>query len=518
MEEQVLQPKNSGRIVIQIWGSFIASMPIFLYGLAMTWISPYEALLKGEAAEGSPSSPPLTDEDLSWMAALLYFPGPVTVFVYGLTVDKFGRKVALVLCSVPTAIGWSIPLVWATPPGFILARALVGFGAGGAFTVCPLYVKEISQDAIRGFTGSFLCLSLTFGNLLMFVLTDVVSFYSILWIMVSLPVIHIALQLWLPDSPSFLLEKGKIEEATKTIAWFRSLHPNDPRVQTDLEALLKEKKRGSPKFAPKLLFADKITAKAFFIVIGVCGLRELNGSLAVLTLAGGIFGAAGKVPGAGLTLSPNQQGILLALAQCIGASVSGQIVDRAGRKPLLLITIAAQAICLSIISIWFFLAASGLYFPGWVPIAALSVGIVFDAAGVQPIAYIITTEMFHFNIRATASIVLMSSLFFVDFAQLKIITVLLPVIGYSYLFLFFVFISIIFFIFTIFYVIETKIRTVDEIYEDLKTHGKSSRKTVESRAQTDVLLKEFNTLVVKPLACKENSEQNELLFTEKLNN
>ncbi|KAG7301031.1 hypothetical protein JYU34_015404 [Plutella xylostella] len=291
MEEQVLQPKNSGRIVIQIWGSFIASMPIFLYGLAMTWISPYEALLKGETAEGSPSSPPLTDEDLSWMAALLYFPGPVTVFVYGLTVDKFGRKVALVLCSVPTAIGWSIPLVWATPPGFILARALVGFGAGGAFTVCPLYVKEISQDAIRGFTGSFLCLSL---------------------------------------------------EATKTIAWFRSLHPNDPRVQTDLEALLKEKKRGSPKFTPKLLFADKITAKAFFTVIGVCGLREINGSLAVLTLAGGIFGAAGKVPGAGLTLSPNQQGIMLALAQCIGASVSGQIVDRAGRKPLLLITIAAR--------------------------------------------------------------------------------------------------------------------------------------------------------------------------------
>lgn len=111
----------------------------------------------------------------------------------------------------------------------------------------------------------------------------------------------------------------------------------------------------------------------------------------------------------------------------------------------------------------------------------------------------------------------MSSLFFVDFAQLKIITVLLPIIGYSYMFLFFVFISIIFFIFTILYVIETKIRTVDEIYEDLKTHGKSSRKTVESRAQTDVLLTELNTVVVKPLACMENNDQNELWCTVKWN-
>lgn len=46
-----------------------------------------------------------------------------------------------------------------TPLALVCGRALVGAGAGGAFVVCPLYVKEISEDHIRGMTGTFVIFS-----------------------------------------------------------------------------------------------------------------------------------------------------------------------------------------------------------------------------------------------------------------------------------------------------------------------------------------------------------------------
>lgn len=47
----------------------------------------------------------------------------------------------------------------AHPIALIGARALIGFGSGGGFVVCPLYVKEISEDSIRGMTGTFVIFS-----------------------------------------------------------------------------------------------------------------------------------------------------------------------------------------------------------------------------------------------------------------------------------------------------------------------------------------------------------------------
>lgn len=56
-------------------------------------------------------------------------------------------------------LGWAVKLMSAHPIALIGARALIGFGSGGGFVVCPLYVKEISEDSIRGMTGTFVIFS-----------------------------------------------------------------------------------------------------------------------------------------------------------------------------------------------------------------------------------------------------------------------------------------------------------------------------------------------------------------------
>lgn len=80
---------------------FSVCLPIFAYGTAMGWISPNKAILM---SEDSPSGSPLSEEDVSWMASIMFIFAPIAVFVFGMAADKFGRKNALLFASVPISV------------------------------------------------------------------------------------------------------------------------------------------------------------------------------------------------------------------------------------------------------------------------------------------------------------------------------------------------------------------------------------------------------------------------------
>ncbi|KOB64513.1 Sugar transporter, partial [Operophtera brumata] len=196
-------------------------MPILSYGTAMGWISPNKALLMGDY---SPSNSPLSEEDVSWMASIMFIFAPI-------------------------ALGWAVKLICTHPIALIGARALIGFGSGGGFVVCPLYVKEISEDSIRGMTGTFVIFSQTVGNLLIFILGDQLPFYTVLWILLAIPILHFCMLLRLPETPSFLIKQGKNE----VLGWLRSLPADDKLISEEVDALIIEQSTCEPKFSPKLL-------------------------------------------------------------------------------------------------------------------------------------------------------------------------------------------------------------------------------------------------------------------------
>ncbi|KOB79263.1 Sugar transporter [Operophtera brumata] len=284
----------------------------------MGWISPNKALLMGEH---SPSKTSLSEEDVSWLASIMFIFAPIGVFLYGVAADKFGRKKALLCVSVPIALGWAVKLISMQPLALIGARALIGFGSGGGFVVCPLYVKEISEDSIRGMTGTF--------------------------------------------------------EAAKVLGWLRSLPADDKLISAAVDSLIIEQATCEPKFSPKLLC--KFTFRLNLT-------REFGGCIAVLVYASQIFTEASKDPNTSIALSPNKQSILLATVQIIGSF------------PLLAITSLFGGFAMCLLAVWFYLQSIGVDMPGWVPITALCVCIFTDASGMQPLPFVIMTEMFNFQI------------------------------------------------------------------------------------------------------------------------
>ncbi|XP_032523848.2 facilitated trehalose transporter Tret1-like [Danaus plexippus] len=459
----------------QVLMSIFVCLPILTYGTAMGWISPNKKLLMGK---DSPSNPPLTEDDISWMASIMFIFAPIAVFMYGTAADRFGRKRALLCASIPISIGWAIKLISARPVALIAARALIGFGSGGGFVVCPLYVKEISEDSIRGMTGTFVIFSQTVGNLLIFVLGDLLPFHTVLWILLAVPLVHFCVLLKLPETPSYLIKCGKNEETAKVLGWLRSLPPTDKTITEEIDRLNIEQTKCEPKFSPRLLFSDKTALKAFWVALIVNLTREFCGCIAVLVYASHIFTEAGKDQNSSISLSPNKQSIVLAAVQIFGSFLACQLVDRAGRKPLLALTSALAGFSLCVLGAWFYLQSVGTALAGWLPIAALCTCIFADALGLQPLPFVIMTEMFGFQLRGTVATLIMAISLGTDFALLKLFAPLNSWIGYHYTFWGFSFICLSNVFYLIFCVPETKMRSLEDIYADLEGRSKTNDKKV----------------------------------------
>lgn len=80
---------------------FLVCVPIFIYGTATGWISPHKALLM---SNDSPSGSPISEEEVSWMASIIFILAPIAVFIYGVATDKFGRKKTLLCVAIPMTV------------------------------------------------------------------------------------------------------------------------------------------------------------------------------------------------------------------------------------------------------------------------------------------------------------------------------------------------------------------------------------------------------------------------------
>lgn len=108
-------------------------------------------------------------------------------------------------------VSWLIRILYSTTTTLIIARVISGFTAGGVFNVIPMYVKEISQDNIRGALGSLVVLMHNTGMFLMYLMGAYMGYYTVAYICLALPIISGILMLKAPESPAVLVKKGKVK-------------------------------------------------------------------------------------------------------------------------------------------------------------------------------------------------------------------------------------------------------------------------------------------------------------------
>jgi SP family facilitated glucose transporter-like MFS transporter 8 len=432
-------------------------------GTVLAWTSPTLPEL-----QSANSTLPVTPGEASWIGSLVAVGAIVGAVPAGFFADRFGRKVVILGLSVPFLLSW-ILIVVANSVGLLyLARFIAGFATGATSVVAPMFIGEIAESSVRGALGSFFQVMLTVGILFTYIVGAVANYT---WLGVLSGVVPVALFITfsrVQESPTYLLKRHRVEEARKSLQYYRGSSHNIWREFQELETDISESTRS--KASIRDLGSSKATRTAMIISLGLMIFQQLSGVNAVIFYSVDIFYAAGS------TLDPKVSAIIVGIVQVLVTFVSSAMVDRAGRRILLLLSASIMGVCLAILGLYFSLKnrgddVSGI---GWLPLICVAVFIVMFSLGFGPLPWMMMGELFAPNVKGPASSIAVCTnwtlVFIVTFTFGKLIVWL----GEHWTFWLFAIICCIGTAFVFFVVPETKGKTLTEIQRIL--NGKSSPK------------------------------------------
>ena len=131
---------------------------------------------------------------------------------------RFGRRAAILADCVPLSLGWLLTWQARSLSHLYTARAIAGVGIGAGVPIASIYLREISTPQLRGTLTILMPAAANTGNLLMYILG-----WGLPWRLTTLPgalipILPILLLALIPESPSWLLSRGRREEATQSLA------------------------------------------------------------------------------------------------------------------------------------------------------------------------------------------------------------------------------------------------------------------------------------------------------------
>lgn len=395
---------------------------------------------------------------VGWAASSAIWGCVAGAMLAGYASDRWGRKKVLIVTAVLffiSALGSAIANDL-TP--FVLARFIGGVGVGAASMLSPLYISEVAPAKIRGTLVSVYQLAIVLGINIIYIVNYWISgtgtsewnvdfgWRYMLGSETIPAVIFFSLLFTVPESPRWLLKKGKDLLASDILVRINGGKALD--IEKEIKSSLNEEK-GSLKE----LFGKRYRM-ALIIGIILALFSQITGINAVIYFAPEIF----KSIGIGVE-SALSQTILIGLINTIFTFVALGLIDRAGRRKLLLWGVSGMVFCLLGTGLCFYFE---LYAGPWLLLFILGF-IASFATSLGPIPWVIISEIFPTKTRGVA----MSFCTLILWVGVILITQLTPVlldqIGGAGTFFIFMINAIILLIFTWKFVPETKQKSLEEI-------------------------------------------------------
>uniref|UniRef100_U5ESV2 Putative facilitated trehalose transporter tret1 n=1 Tax=Corethrella appendiculata TaxID=1370023 RepID=U5ESV2_9DIPT len=428
--------------------------------LAYSWISPALKILL------SPETPiAITSDESSWIASFIILGSIFGSICTGYLSNKIGRKYTMIIGAVPIICAWIIVYLAKSVIELYLFRILSGIGFGISLSIMTTYLGEISSKNIRGVLTIMGTIMVKFGTMLAYSIGSYVSFYTFPQIAIVFPIIFLLTFVWMPESPHYLLSKGRYEEAEKNWKWLNIKESFDEvkaKMLTDVEENKKLNSEDKNDIKSELFHRDN--RNSFFILFAMSTAQAFSGHMMFLIYAHLIFG---RVEG---FLSADVSTIMLGVTQFVSTILSTFFVDRLGRRPLILFSSFGGTFCTGLVGAYFFFEQYEYNVKAFnfIPVLSLVLFLFFYNIGLGSAGFTLQAEIFPTNIRGTAASIGMVYNQVLAFVLTKLFQVLADLIGFYSPFWLFCSVSAIFLIILYSNIIETKQKRFDEILCEMK--------------------------------------------------
>ena len=317
----------------------------------------------------------------------------------GRLADRLGRRGLMIVTAAVFLVG---VLVTAFAPGvavLIVGRVIVGVGIGVASYLGPLYISEISPAALRGSLVAFNQLLLTLGILVSYFVDYGLSASGDWRGMFGLAVVPaLALgvgMVFLPESPRWLLQQGRADEAKKALTRLDGAGQVQAEIASIRRDLGKQGQQGSQGG-----WADLIAPSlrpALLVGLALAAFDQLTGINTIIYYTPTIFQMAGLGSAAHSILASVSVGIV----NVVMTLVAVRLVDRVGRRPLLLWGLAGMIAGLALIGLSFHLHGLG-HLRGWLAAGSLVLYVGAFAIGLGPVFWLLISEIYPLRVRGLA--------------------------------------------------------------------------------------------------------------------
>ena len=406
---------------------------------------------------------------LGWVVGSALLGCVAGVLVVGRLTDWFGRR----RMFVASAFIFLLSALWCyvapSVPQLVMARIMGGIGVGFASLLVPVYIAEISPANIRGALVSLHQFGIVTGMTLAYVVNAWIGRggdaqwladrgWRLMLVASGVPaIVFLLLTFAMPESPRWLMKRGRLGDA---LAVLRRLHGDEAaEVETqEIRTIIGEERVGI-----RALFKRGVRG-VMFMAMALALFQAITGINVIMYYAPSIYTSVGVGAANALVYQ-----VINGLALIVGTVSSMFVVDRLGRRPIMLMAITAMGLSIGLMGTFFGRATGGGL--GWGMVACTLLYIFAFNFGMGGIYWVMVSEIFPTRIRGAASSLSVMFLWGGNWVVLLLFPTMLQVFGGAVFYLFAI-ICAVCLIFMWMFVPETKGKTLEHIERELFHVGK----------------------------------------------
>uniref|UniRef100_A0A0A9YXN9 Facilitated trehalose transporter Tret1-2 n=1 Tax=Lygus hesperus TaxID=30085 RepID=A0A0A9YXN9_LYGHE len=426
--------KNSKHSSKKLYPQILACISAASFHFPVGIVVAFSAIVIPEL-EKQGSEIPATKDETAWFASLAVSVVPVGALFTGWIMETIGRLNTIRVAAIPYTIGWILIATASGLPQLFIGRFLTGFAIAMGPSPGIVYITEVARPDLR---GSLICTgpSMTsFGMLVTYTLGWLLPWRTVAWIGIAFTFVPLgAMFLWAPESPSWLLSKGRREDALKA---FQFLARGDPdqealaeRQIVILEKEISSKRKTGPQ-DPVIKrfvkgFGNPTGYKPLFILIFLFFFQQFAGIYITIFYAVTFFQQVNS------GMDPYISTILIGLIRMLMGFLTSGLLRSYGRRTLCIISGLGMSILLGISGYYTYLIQIKELESSIVPVICLLLYMSLSVIGLMSIPWTMTAELFPVEMRGMAQGFIVSLAHVIMFSALLVYRSLPDLLGGAY--------------------------------------------------------------------------------------